>query len=136
MSDGQSIRFGDVVHIISRNQKAGTRHIFHDKRRIPRNMLSDVPGNRARIGVVTATRRGTDDNPDGLALVEGVLCVYRVCEQKQNQRYGSDQTSKNFAHNTSFKTMANCIRVSVSISLKRYSLGVCQSAINYKSRQA
>src|SRR5262245_11936052 len=122
MSDGQSIRFGDVVHVIGRNEKAGPRHIFNDERWISRDVLPDVPGYRAGVGVVATACRGTDDYPDSLPFVEGVLGLCRGCEQKQNQRYGSDQASKNFGHNPSFKTMANCVRVSVSISLKRYSL--------------
>src|SRR4029453_17789261 len=118
MSDGQSIRFGYVVHVVGRNEKASPRHIVYDKRRISRDVLAHVPGYRAGVCVVTTACRGTDDYPDSLAFVEGVLSRCRGCEQKQNQRYGSHQTSENSGHNPSLKPWPTAsARVFISIFL-------------------
>src|SRR6266498_3924252 len=101
MSDGQAIRFGDLVHIVGRNEEAGPRHIFNDKRWIPRDVLPHVSGYRPGVGVVATACRGTDDYPDSLAFVKGVLCLCGGCEQKRNQTYGSCSTSENFGHDSS-----------------------------------
>ena len=49
---------------------AGARHVLHHDGRLARNVLAQILGEGAGIGVVAAARRGADQHADGLALVE------------------------------------------------------------------
>ena len=60
-------RGGDIAHRI---QARRARHVLHDDVRLARDVAADVAREHARVVVVTAARRETDDDADRLAFVE------------------------------------------------------------------
>ena len=60
----------DRLDMVGRRVAASTRHVGDDDGWIAWDMLRHVTGDQARIGVVSSTCAGSDDDPDLLTLVE------------------------------------------------------------------
>ena len=73
-----------------RRQAARARHVLNDHGWISGDVFSHVARERAIIGVITAARRESDDNRDGLARVERGLRGGRC----RMQRHRSEKTNE------------------------------------------
>ena len=73
VAEGETIRFGDFVHMIGADQMAGARHVLDDEGRIAWDEFADVASNHARVSVEAAAGGSRHDDANGLAFVEGLL---------------------------------------------------------------
>jgi hypothetical protein len=69
-ADGSAVARRDREQMIGRAHAAAAHHVLHHDRRIARNVLAHVAGERTRINVVAAAGVGGDHEIDGLTLVE------------------------------------------------------------------
>ena len=90
-AEGETVRFGDVVEIIGRDDRRGARHVLHEDRRIARNVLAVVAGQDPRPQIVAATGGRTDDDPDRLALVERASGPTPVQGSRGSRAQGSEK---------------------------------------------
>jgi hypothetical protein len=64
MADGETVGFGHLEEMVRRNQSARSRHVVNDDGRSTGNMIAEVAGNKACVGIVPATWRGPNDDPN------------------------------------------------------------------------
>ena len=83
----------DIVDIVRHFKRSGARHVLRHQRRIAGYVLAHVACQRARIDVVAAASRKSDQNLNRLALIEIGDCIGRLCrhggktdERRQTQR--------------------------------------------------
>src|SRR4029453_15883646 len=72
------------------DQTAGTRHVFHDDRRVPRDIFPQVSADGAGVGIEPAAGGKTDNDPNHLAAVE--FLARRRHERCKGQGKPNDDT--------------------------------------------
>jgi hypothetical protein len=68
---------------------AGARQILHDDIRMPRDVTANVPRQQAGINVVSATGFESDNQIDGLALVEIFHALRRGRARQKQSEYNT-----------------------------------------------
>src|SRR4030095_2760038 len=82
--EGQSIRFGQVIDMISCDHGPRSRHVLANEVGVAGNMLSHKAAISAGPKIVIITGEITDNNPDGFTLVEGALRIQFIgCDEKE-----------------------------------------------------
>jgi hypothetical protein len=66
-ADRQAVGLGDVVHVVGGDDAVAARHVLHDYRRLPRQVLRQVARQQPRSGIVAAARLVADEDGDRLA---------------------------------------------------------------------
>jgi hypothetical protein len=56
--------------MIRRNQPARAGHVVNDNGGFAGNMIAEMAGNKACVGIVPATWRGSNDDPDCFPFIE------------------------------------------------------------------
>ena len=70
MTDGETIRFGELVEMVGGREASRARHIFDDKRRIARDMFAHVAGHQARVKIIAAAGSVAHHQTNRFALVK------------------------------------------------------------------
>ncbi len=88
MADGKAVGLGYFEEMIRRNQSPGARHVVHDDGRVVGNILAKMTRDKTGVGVVPASGRGANNNPNGFALVErrSAICQLPIRSYEHRQK--------------------------------------------------
>src|SRR5262245_47933307 len=100
MADGQAVRFRYFEHIVRRQGTAGTGHVIDDDRWTTRDMVAEMTGDQARVGIVTAAGGSADNNANCFAFVirRGGMQIVR-----RSDGYGEDRKKLDYPPGNSQK---------------------------------
>src|SRR3990172_2620022 len=95
ITDRETVRFSDLVDMVSGDQGSCARHVLHYKRGIPGDVPAEMPGKSAGVGVKRPPGRKSHDDSDGLSLEKVVRsCTRKICgEREDSEPHGHAQNS-------------------------------------------
>ena len=95
-ADGRAVLGRDVVEVVRGLERARARHVLHHDGRIAGDVLADMAGENAGIGVVAAAGAVADDQVDGLAAVEVGDRVLRAGRWRQRPSRTRTKTGRRY----------------------------------------
>src|SRR5215510_2316063 len=96
MADREPVGLRDAIEMIRQNEAAGAGHVLDDERRIAGNVPAHVAREHSRVRIESAAGGEAHDQPDGLALVEGLGAG--AADPGGDQDRGGRERDKALAH--------------------------------------
>jgi hypothetical protein len=90
--DREPIGLGHAVEMVRGDEASGAGHVLHDHRRASWDVPAHVPRDDPGVGVEPAAGREADDDPDGLAVEEGLRVETAACDEQDRDGRERDES--------------------------------------------